>query len=449
MAPDIFEPPEAFADEITLLLENEKQDEITTRKANKESQGIFFTGCTNFVEIVNLNLTAMDQMCCSGLLYSSYVFCRGILKTIWVIANNLYCFPTHTLWMLTLFPLKKCKPSMYWKIEGLIYHWMISMVGCWSWVSGYNVVEVGDDVTRILDQTVLVIANHQSTADVPLMMGCFNAKEGVLPNLMWIMDSVFKYTNFGIVSYFHDDFFILSGPENRERGVQLLRRHLEKVYKTLNRKWLILFPEGGFLHKRREASNRYLEKNAELIGFSELRNVTLPRVGAMEAIIESLAPPAVHLDSTLDYNSAAEEGVDPLSNLSNHVIIPPDEPCLKYILDITIAYPSGKPLSLLDIVTGSKEPRDTFFLYKIYDTKQIPSDTEGMKKWLYNLFKQKDDVLQHFYNTGKFPVEMGDGNLLRRPVQQDNLKFVILHCTFIVSTYMHYCIFSYLYSLLW
>jgi lysophosphatidylglycerol acyltransferase 1 len=72
------------------------------------------------------------------------------------------------------------------------------------------VVEVGDDVSRILDQTTLVIANHQSTADVPLLMTCFNAKEGVLDNLMWIMDKVFKYTNFGIVSYFHEDFFILS-----------------------------------------------------------------------------------------------------------------------------------------------------------------------------------------------------------------------------------------------
>jgi len=72
------------------------------------------------------------------------------------------------------------------------------------------VVEVGDDVTRLLDQTTLVIANHQSTADVPLLMACFNAKNMVLPNLMWIMDSIFKYTSFGIVSYFHRDFFILS-----------------------------------------------------------------------------------------------------------------------------------------------------------------------------------------------------------------------------------------------
>jgi len=71
-----------------------------------------------------------------------------------------------------------------------------------------------------------------------------------------------------------------------------------------------------------------------------------------------------------------------------------------------------------------------------------------MKKWLYSLFKEKDEILQQFYDTGKFPTDVG-GNGERRPLQQDNLKFAILHCTFIVSTYMHYCIFSYLYSLLW
>lgn len=52
--------------------------------------------------------------------------------------------------------------------------------------------------------------NHQSTGDVPILMATFNAKPNVLPNLMWIMDRVFKFTNFGIVSILHQDFFIVS-----------------------------------------------------------------------------------------------------------------------------------------------------------------------------------------------------------------------------------------------
>lgn len=69
---------------------------------------------------------------------------------------------------------------------------------------------MGDDITECLDEKTLVIANHQSTADVPLLMAVFNTKKAVLPNIMWIMDRLFKYTNFGIVSVIHQDFFIMA-----------------------------------------------------------------------------------------------------------------------------------------------------------------------------------------------------------------------------------------------
>lgn len=46
-------------------------------------------------------------------------------------------------------------------------------------------------------------------------MTTFNAKPNVLPNLMWIMDRIFKFTNFGIVSILHQDFFIVSVSDYR------------------------------------------------------------------------------------------------------------------------------------------------------------------------------------------------------------------------------------------
>lgn len=72
------------------------------------------------------------------------------------------------------------------------------------------VVELGDDISpcQNRDTRTLIIANHQSTADVPLLMACFSAKPDILPNIMWIMDRVFKFTNFGIVSVIHQDFFV-------------------------------------------------------------------------------------------------------------------------------------------------------------------------------------------------------------------------------------------------
>jgi lysophosphatidylglycerol acyltransferase 1 len=62
---------------------------------------------------------------------------------------------------------------------------------------------------------------------------------------------VFKYTNFGIISWFHEDFFILAGKAARESSLENLRSHLERSFAKKERKYLVLFPEGGFLRKRK------------------------------------------------------------------------------------------------------------------------------------------------------------------------------------------------------
>lgn len=87
---------------------------------------------------------------------------------------------------------------------------------------------MGDDISacRAKDTRTLVISNHQSTADVPLLMACFSAKADILPNIMWIMDRVFKFTNFGIVSVLHQDFFIRSVIISYYRYIVICNTHL-------------------------------------------------------------------------------------------------------------------------------------------------------------------------------------------------------------------------------
>ena len=46
------------------------------------------------------------------------------------------------------------------------------------------------------------------------------------------------------------------GRERRDRSVELLRAALERDYVGLDRKWVMLFPEGGFLKNRKEVSQR-------------------------------------------------------------------------------------------------------------------------------------------------------------------------------------------------
>lgn len=135
---------------------------------------------------------------------------RAVVRFVLIIANNFYCIPTHVLWLWLLTPLRRCAPVLYYRIEGYLFSWLLAMVSLWSWSAGYDIVEQGDDLTRCLNKRTLVIVNHQSTADVPMLMAAFNAKQGVLNHVTFIMDILFRYTNFGVVSSYHRDFFIAS-----------------------------------------------------------------------------------------------------------------------------------------------------------------------------------------------------------------------------------------------
>ncbi|XP_060819085.1 acyl-CoA:lysophosphatidylglycerol acyltransferase 1-like isoform X2 [Bombus pascuorum] len=332
--------------------------------------------------------------------------------------------------MTLLFPVKVYQPQVYWRIEGLFFHWLLAMVSTWTWSAGYDIIEQGDDIQEIISERTLVIANHQSTGDVPILMTTFNAKPNVLPNLMWIMDRIFKFTNFGIVSILHQDFFIVSGRKQREGSLKKLEKHLKESYIPLSRKWMVLFPEGGFLCKRRETSQKYAKKNNLPI----LENVTLPRVGAMQTIFDTIGPS--------QENNTAEQHLNSRPNMTAA------KPQINWILDITIAYPQGKPLDLPTIITGSRPPCETVLFYRVFPSSVVPREPELLSKWLYDRWVEKESLLENFYKYGSFlgtqaPVNEGS------KIHQDPLRFLVLHLFFITSSYIHYNMFTYVLSCFW
>ncbi|XP_058061763.1 acyl-CoA:lysophosphatidylglycerol acyltransferase 1-like isoform X1 [Anopheles bellator] len=413
----------------------------------------------------------------SSSLHKVIKYPRAAIRTILVVVNNIYCVPTYLVWMFLLLPLKKIHKCYYYRIEGILFHWLLANVSMWSWTAGYEVVEMGDDITMAFDRRTLVLANHQSTSDVPLLMAAFNAKKGVLPNIMWIMDRLFKYTNFGAVSLVHQDFFIASGKSNRDKSLQQLKSHIQKCYIPRKRKWMVLFPEGGFLRKRKEVSQRFAEKN----NLPVLNNVTLPRVGAMKAIMDMLGASDITGGTA---SGAAQDAVK--QSESNNTIIPSEAidqdddddcgndgrvvntgerkssdsttvatvplsldnckeasyamlngqsgGCLEYILDITIAYPQGVPLDLPNIVHGMRDSCQTFLFYKLYHSSEVPHESEHLTQWLYNRFYEKEKLLEEFYRTAAWPATC---TIPPTVVHQDLLRFLLIHLFFITSTYVH------------
>lgn len=64
----------------------------------------------------------------------------------------------------------------------------------------------------------------------------------------------------------------------------LLKEHLATKYVQRSRRWLVLFPEGGFLSKRIVKGQQYAQRNNLPI----LHNITLPRLGALNGIRDVL-----------------------------------------------------------------------------------------------------------------------------------------------------------------
>lgn len=203
-----------------------------------------------------------------------------------------------------------------------------------------------------------------------------------------------------------------------------LEDHLSNAYIPLKRHWMVLFPEGGFLRKRLPISQRFAAKN----NLPVMKNVTLPRMGALFVIRNILmsggssglkgegeevicnnnnngsdttsGSQMLLLKDTMkeDNNycvSACKLNGHTERQLKDHqmngkvITVGDDEKKtmaptdgrindddaddLEFILDITIGYPDGEPLDLLNIIHGLREPCETVIYYRLYSTKEVSS----------------------------------------------------------------------------
>lgn len=362
-----------------------------------------------------------------------------VLRGLWVTANNLYAIPAMLIWMFLLSPLCLYSPKLFYRIEEVLFSWLHSMVACWTWSAGYQVAESGASLDELKDENLLIMANHQSTADVPVLMTVFSARIGFCNKLMWIMDRVFKFTNFGLVCWMHDDFFILAGKDNRDQTLKDLKQHLQEVFLPKERKYLVLFPEGGFLRKRKEVSHRYAKK----LDLPLLEHCTLPRTGALDVIMDIFGPKTSL--STEEAKQESEVGEpDDLAKTGASPDVPlarEDGGHLPKIVDVTVAYPEGRPLDLQSIVTGWRPPCTTHVHYRVFNARDLPRTSDELFSWMVKLYQEKEEMLDKFYKTGKFPHDHFDPSARPpRILTFDPLRFLVVHIFFIFSNYLFYCL---------
>ena len=53
---------------------------------------------------------------------------------------------------MTLFlPVYLSSPKIYWRIEEVMFSWMLSIVSSWSWSAGYSILESGESLDQVQD----------------------------------------------------------------------------------------------------------------------------------------------------------------------------------------------------------------------------------------------------------------------------------------------------------
>jgi len=347
---------------------------------------------------------------------SPRVIVVSTLRTIWVLLCNIICIPCYLGWLLLVSPSYLVSPSLFNQLEQVFFSWLLTIVSCWSWSAGYQLAESGASLDHLQHHRLLILPNHQSTADVPLLMTIFSSRVGFCNKVMWIMDSVFKFTNFGFCSWMHDDFFIKSGKAGRLTTLVDLKEHLTSVFLPKKRRYLVLFPEGGFLHKRKAISHQFAKKK----DLPLLEHCTLPRTGALDVIMDVLGP------------GSQQAGGQKMEK----------------IIDMTVAFPSGHPLDLLAIVTGCREPFVTHVHYREFDCKDIPNTSEELFTWMVKLYTEKEEMLDKYYKTGEFPHDMFDNDAQPpKIIKQDPFRYLLVHLFFITSVIMFYIILMTVYEL--
>ncbi|KAI7538992.1 acyltransferase-domain-containing protein [Hortaea werneckii] len=141
---------------------------------------------------------------------------------------------------------------------------------------------------------------------------------------------------------------------------------------TLDPMWLLIFPEGTNISgNTRQGSRKFSEKS----GITDMRHQLLPRSTGLQFCLQELHGTVEYLyDCTIGY-----EGI----------------PTGTYGQDI---------FTLRSVYFQGRPPKSVNMHWRRYKVSEIPvDDKEAMSQWVLQRWREKDELLETFNKTGKFP----------------------------------------------
>lgn len=304
-----------------------------------------------------------------------------------------------------LYPLMVFSKDWFNRFE----HSMCTMVND-HWVAagqytGLNVIEYGEDISKYADKRCLLLSNHLGLVDHFCLMTAFVDKTSITGRYLWVIFNIWKYTPLGAMWTSHGNFFINGGASKREGVLQEFREHLRSQYWRYDYGWIVMYPEGSRLYLIRDGERTFAEKN----GIKPFRHCAHPRTGAAHAVLSICGP---------------QEG-----SCANGKERPP----LDYVVDCTLGYYKGKVADLGSAMLGEWPSGNSNVAvhYTVHKVDPAWGDEEKLKEWLYKRYAEKDELLESFYKTGRFPGQA-------RQVQFPLIRNLMVQAFWMALFYFHY-----------
>lgn len=277
-------------------------------------------------------------------------------KTIWNVffgtLSILFTFLPMMLLHLLQYPSLLLLPfsrKAYWAYNRTIAYlnW-----GWWAYglqhLVGTRIEYSGVDVPH--GENAIVIANHQSMADIPIML-CLALRKGRVGDLKWLVKDQLKYVpgvGWGLVLL--DAIFLKRRwADDKENVANTFQRYIDMRVPI----WLLLFPEGTRSNEKK--LKKHMDDPASQ-RFSQTKFVLPPRSKGFVASVEGLRP------------------------------------LIDAVYDLTIIYPHGLRPTLLQVMRGETDVVRVDV--RRYPIASVPVDPKVLGAWLRERYLEKDQIVQ-------------------------------------------------------
>lgn len=284
----------------------------------------------------------------------------------------MYTFVVSTLiinflmvWTLLIWPFDR---KLFRKINYILgYSSWSQFTFVAQWWSGCDIVIYIDPKDRVFagKEHILVLMNHTYEIDW-LMLWILAERYSVLGGAKVYGKNMLRYIPLiGWAWYFTECIFLM---RNWVKDKKIIKDTMKELLDFPENYWftLLLFPEGTrFTAEKHEASLKVCREK----GYPELKHHLLPRTKGFSYTVQAL------------------QGKGAVSA----------------IYDIAIGFKgnSVKP-TLMNAFRGNAITAD--IRMKRHEMADFPKEEEELAKWLRDLFKEKDDLVDEYFKTGKFDL---------------------------------------------